>query len=191
MTYLKRSHQFSIGIILVALFISTRDYHFASFQQLPSASWAVFFLAGLYLQSRWVLPALLLLAGAIDAMAIGWGNVSSYCVTPAYAMLIPAYSILWLGGRWCAQHIQFNAESARTIWIPMLSVSLFSAIGCELFSGGGFYAFSNRFVSPTLAGYADRFVTYFPSYLLSMLFWVVLAACVHVACLIYLRKTAS
>ncbi|MEO8341354.1 MAG: hypothetical protein ABI604_16885 [Nitrospirota bacterium] len=51
--------QLMIGISLATLMGVTRGYHFTVLEQLPSASWAVFFLAGVYLTSRWVFPVLL------------------------------------------------------------------------------------------------------------------------------------
>ncbi len=58
LTFSTRS-QFVIGITLVLLLIGTRGHHFATLYDLPGASWAVFFLAGVYLRLRWALPGLL------------------------------------------------------------------------------------------------------------------------------------
>ncbi|MEP6932545.1 MAG: hypothetical protein ABI988_01165 [Nitrospirota bacterium] len=66
--------QLMIGIILATLMGVTRGYHFTVLEQLPSASWAVFFLAGVYLTSRWVFPVLLAEAASLDFVAINWGE---------------------------------------------------------------------------------------------------------------------
>ena len=56
---LSRRSQVAIGIVLVLLVAMTRGSHF-SLVNLPSASWAVFFLAGVLLKPRWVFPLLFL-----------------------------------------------------------------------------------------------------------------------------------
>jgi hypothetical protein len=64
---------------------ATRGYHFVTTEHLPSASWAAFFLAGMYLGSRWVFPVLLAEAALLDFAAITWGGVSNFCVSPPMA----------------------------------------------------------------------------------------------------------
>jgi hypothetical protein len=46
------------GIALAALMICTRGQHFVSVNALPSASWAVFFLAGVMLRPTCIFAAL-------------------------------------------------------------------------------------------------------------------------------------
>lgn len=55
---------------LAALMGVTRGYHFTPLEHLPSASWAVFFLAGISLSSRWVFPAVLAEAALLDFAAV-------------------------------------------------------------------------------------------------------------------------
>src|SRR5687767_15995537 len=100
MLRVSRCLQIWIGSGLVGLLIATRDYHFVTLDLLPSASYAVFFLAGFYLAPRWVFPALWCIAALVDLSAITIGGVSALCVSPAYAFLIPAYGALWLAGRY-------------------------------------------------------------------------------------------
>jgi hypothetical protein len=90
--------QWTIGIVLALLMAATCGYHFVTIEHLPSASWAAFFIAGMYLGSRLVFPALLAEAALLDFAAITWGGVSNFCVTPAYGFLLPAYSTLWVAG---------------------------------------------------------------------------------------------
>ncbi len=168
--------QFIIGITLVMLMITTRGHHVASLESLPSASWAVFLLAGIYLRPTWTFAALLALAGSLDYAAITWGGVSNFCASPAYAMLLPAYGALWLAGRWYAKQYSFN-------WNTLLPLSLAVFVGtavCELLSSGGFYFFSGRFVDTTFAELGTRLVKYFPGDLQSLLFYVAMAAVIHV-----------
>lgn len=174
---LTRNHLIGIGLILAALMAVTRGHHFASIEHLPSASWAIFFLAGFYLRRAWVFAALLLEAALLDFAAVTWGGVSSFCVTPAYAFLLPAYGSLWLAGRWFAQRYELR-------WKALLPFggSLFAgATACELLSSGGFYFFGGRYPDPTLAEFGMRLWKYFPQMLQSFGFWIGIAVVAHLA----------
>ncbi len=174
MLALSPRRQLALGIALAALMTATRGHLVAA---LPGASWAVFLLAGIALRPAWAFPALLVEAVVIDAIAVGWAGVPDYCMTPAYAMLLPAYASLWLAGRWyAARHAETIAGLAR-----LGAAALGGALACELFSGGGFYFLSGRFAATTLAGYGERFAQYFPAYLGSLLFWVGLALVAYLA----------
>lgn len=178
MLKLSSRHQIAIGIALAALMIATRGQHFPTVKQvLPSASWAVFFLAGVYLRPAWALGAFFGLASLLDFAAINWQGVSDYCVSPAYIALIPAYAALWFGGRWFAGRGSLRAAAL----LPLAGSVLASVLVCELISSGSFYFFSGRFAEPTLAEFAGRIVKYFPSFLGSTAFWIATAALVHTA----------
>jgi hypothetical protein len=155
----------------------TRFHHAASAVNLPDASAAVFFLAGFYLQSVLSLGGLLALASTIDYLAITAGGVSSFCVSPAYVFLLPAYTSLWLAGRWYAARHRL----AWTTLVPLAASAVAGAAACELFSSGGFYFFSGRFTHPTLIEFGTRLAKYFPSTLGAFTFYVALAAAVHTA----------
>lgn len=169
--------QWMIGLGLVVLMVMTRGHHFASVAALPAASWAVFFLAGVYLRSVWVFPALLAAAGLLDVAAITWGGVSSFCVTPAYAFLMPAYGALWLAGRWYAGR---HSEQWRSL-IALGASVLLGALICELLSSGGFYFLSGRFAQPGLTEFGNRLLQYFPASLSNLVCYVGLATLIHVA----------
>ena len=175
MRTLSSRHQFLIGTVLVVLLIATRGQHFASLHNLPGASWAVFFLAGVYLRPAWALPGLLALTWTVDFAAYLAGGAGSFCLTPAYVFLLPAYSALWLAGRWYAHRHRFDG---RTL-LPLTAALLVGASVCELFSSGGFYFFSGRFADPTLAEFGIRLTRYFPPYLQSLAFYVGSAAALH------------
>jgi len=178
--------QLLIALGLAILMAATRGHHFATLQHLPSASWAVFFVAGLYLRPRWVLTALLAETWLLDFAAFTWGNSSGFCLTPAYVFLLPAYSTLWFAARLYAKHYHF---AWRTL-LPLGLSILLGAFVCELFSSGGFYFFSGRFAEPTFAEFATRLVRYFPSQLQSLGFYVGIATVVHVA-FVLLRGTSG
>jgi len=184
MLTLSNRNQILIGAVLALLLIATRGQHFATLHSLPGASWAVFFLAGVYLRPMWILPALLafvwgldftphLLSGASLAEIMNGGQ--AFCLTPAYIFLLPAYAALWFGGRWYAGQHRFAWHTLP----PLVAAAFAGAAVCELFSSGGFYFFSGRFAEPTVAEFAGRLMTYFPRYLQSLAFYVGIAAVVH------------
>ncbi|CUS39036.1 hypothetical protein [Candidatus Nitrospira nitrificans] len=112
--------QIVLGITLATLMAATRGRHFGALEYVPTASWAVFFLAGIYLCSRWIYTAFLAEAALLDFAAITWGGVGSFCVSPAYGFLLPAYGMLWE-----------PAGSSRRAWHSSRHVSLFyTGIGC-------------------------------------------------------------
>ncbi|ALP52895.1 cobalamin ABC transporter [Candidatus Tenderia electrophaga] len=170
-------HQWLIGLGLVLLLIMTRGHHVASVAALPSASWAIFFLAGVYLSSRWAFPALLAGAGLLDFAAVTWGGVSSFCISPAYGFLLPAYGALWLAGRWYARCYSFQWRTLMPLGVSLLG----GATLCELLSSGGFYFLSGRFAEPTLAEFGGRLLQYFPGMLTNLLVYVGGAALIHLA----------
>jgi hypothetical protein len=176
MLSLSNRQQFILGLLLVALMAFTRGHHFSTINHLPSATLAVFFLAGLYVSSKWLMAILFAEAALLDYAAITFGGVSSFCVSPAYVMLIPAYGSLWLAGHWYTKQYQFS-------WSTLLPLSLsvvFATAVSQVFSGGGFYFFSGRYTEPTFAEYGERFITYFPSALSNLAFYLALAIAFHI-----------
>jgi len=175
MLTLSLRNQYLIAPVLITLLLITREHHFASLHNLPGASWAVFFLAGVYLRSAWPLLGLLALTWTLDFSAYLWDDASAFCLTPAYIFLLPAYGALWFAGRWFASRYQF---SWRTV-IPLCFSLISGAIVCELFSSGGFYFFSGRFEETTFIEFWQRSLHYFPLYFQSLLFYVGIAAVIH------------
>lgn len=184
MNSLAARYQIIIAAILTMLLVVTRGYHFSSINNLPSASWAVFMLAGFYLRPAWAMPAFLAVAASLDFAAVTWGGVPNFCVSPAYWMLAPAYGSLWLAGRWYATQYRFSALT----FLPLLSAVLVGSFVCELFSSGGFYMFSGRFANPNLAEFGARLVKYFPAYLQSVVFYIGLTVVVHCIFVMLTRK---
>lgn len=170
--------QLWIGLALVAAMTFTRGQHVAAFgHHLPDATLVVFFLAGLYLRPGWAFPALFSQALLIDVAAVGWGGVGSFCISPAYVFLVPAYGAMWFAGRWYAGRHRFGWSTL----IP-LSVSLLgAAIVAELLASGGFYVFSGRFADPSLLGFGSRLVAYFPTTVVAVALYAVIAAALHSA----------
>ncbi len=173
---LESRYQILIGLALAATMAATRGQQFAPLgQHLPDATLAVFFLAGFYLRPAWAFPALFGVAAAIDIIAVGWGGVSSYCLTPAYGLLLPAYGAVWAAGRWYAGR---HEDAARTL--PVLAGALLAGgLAAELFASGGFYLFSGRFETLSLAELAGRLATYLPQTLMGLIAYIGAAAIIH------------
>lgn len=176
-------HQILIGVALFVFMAATRSHHFASLLHLPDASWAVFFLAGIYVRPGWVFFAMLLEAALLDYAAISWGGVSSFCISPAYGFLVPAYGALWLAGRWYSRRHGWSWASL----IPLGGSALTGAALCDILSGGGFYFFSGRFVETSLAEWGLRLLQYFPPFLIAMAFYLGVAAITHVVLVLATR----
>ena len=177
MLNLTRRQQIAIGLVLTLLMLLTRSHHWASIHSLPDASWAIFFLLGVYVRALWVVPALIAASVVIDYAAITWGGVSDFCVSPAYWLLIPAYLALFAGGRFYARgHSLSLLGLFRLVGVALAVVAV-----AELLTSGGFYFFSGRFTEPTLAGFVPRFATYFPHMLGTFMLYLGAAAAAHVA----------
>ena len=178
-------NQLTIGAALVLLMIVTRGHHFSSLHGiLPGASWAVFFLAGIYLRSAWPLTGLLILTWVLDYSAYTWGGASSFCLTSAYVFLLPAYSALWYAGRWYACQHQFEWKTVLPLSLSLMT----GAVVCELFSSGGFYFFSGRFEETTFAEFGQRLIQYFPHYVGALIFYIGITAVIHTL-FVYTRDT--
>jgi len=166
-----------IGASLMLLMTVTRGHFSEPLFHLRDASWAVFFLAGVYLRARWIFPVLCGLVVLVDWIAIKWGGVSGFCVTPAYAMLLPAFASLWLGGRWFARHYRETPVSLMLL----VMVAVISALLAEVFSSGGFYFFGGRVSDPTFSAFLHSTRVYFPNTLGSLAIYLGLAALFHCA----------
>jgi len=149
--------QLVAGLALALLMLCTRGQHFATVHALPSASWAVFFLAGALVRTRWLFVALFALATTLDFGSYAAGTISDWCLSPAYWALLPAYGTLWFAGRLYARmHRGQWSDVARLV--PVLVVAAFVTY---LISGGGYYTFSGHY-QPTLAGFLPRIAHYYP-----------------------------
>jgi hypothetical protein len=167
--------QINIGLILTLIMALTRSHHWATLNALPDASWAIFFLVGVYLRPLWIMPALIAAAMGIDYVAISQFGVSDFCISPAYWLLVPAYASLFVAGRIYAAHHRMHLGALP--WL--VGTALIGAVSAELLSSGGFYFFSGRFANPTLTEFVPQFFQYFPAMLSSFAFYLGVAAVAH------------
>lgn len=176
MINLSKRNTVILALVLSVVMWATRGHHVAALTHLPDASWAIFFMLGFYFRSRVVLPLFLAQAALVDYVAITQFGVNAYCVTPAYAFLLPAYSALWLAGKWYAARYQFQVRS-----LPLFAAAaVVGSAVCELISSGSFYFLGGRFADTGLAEFASRLLRYFPANLENVALYLGLAALIHI-----------
>jgi len=110
-------------------------------------------------------------------MSVYIGGASNFCVSPAYGFMLPAYGSLWLAGRRLQSKYQFNWTALFTLAMTLVTITAVAG----LFSGGGFYWFSGRYVDPTMAEYLTRFVQSYPGNLSKLSFYIAAAAVIHIS----------
>lgn len=153
-----RNGQIAAALALAALMVCTRGQHFATVDALPSASWAVFFLAGALLRPAWLFPAFFVLSSLLDLASLALGRVTDWCLSPAYWALALAYGALWWGGR-----IYARMHRDRLATVPMLALTLLATSAVAyLISKGGFYFLSGRYPDASWAGFLERIPRYYP-----------------------------
>jgi hypothetical protein len=142
----------TVGLLILAgSMLATRLHHF---EYLPDASWAIFFLSGFYLFGARAFGLLMVEAVIIDYVATQRLGVSSYCLSIAYPLVLPAYATLWIGGRWAARH--WDDELPHRIgWLAVYLLASVSV--CFLLTNGSFYWLSGRAASLNVAGWAAGF----------------------------------
>ncbi len=175
-----------LGIFLVLALVMgvTRGsiglHHFEAF---PDASWAVFFLAGLWLRGtgRWAFPLLMAEAVLVDYLVIsgqGLGFWEHYCVSPAYWFLLPSYGALWLGGSWLAS--RRPALNRSTLGLGAAALLLSENL-CYLISNGSFYWLSDSVPAPrSLGAWMVNLGDWYLPFLQVTAMYVGLGALVHV-----------
>lgn len=171
-----QNRTFQIAAALAALMAMTRFNHFGTAVALPDASYAVFFLAGLFLGKGRAAAAILLslLAGAvlIDCYAINFQNVSAWCVTPAYGGLQLAYVCLWLMGRVFAPHYSHDIRG----FVGLGLMTLLAGSVAFWIANAAFFLFAGYFDSMSVGEYVSRVAGYQLSYVIVMLVYVGFAA---------------
>lgn len=185
---LARPQQYAVLAALAVLMAVTRYHHFVP---VPDASWAIFFIGGCYLKglSRWAFPVLMLEAAAIDYFSTQHLGVSSYCMSPAYAFLVPTHAALWLGGNLLAGQLARGGSALKGL--TALGVSAFVSVSVAFaLSNGGFYWFGGRYPTPNVDEYLSRFAQYYPHFLAMPCLYIGIVAAIHVA-IVSTRRAAA
>jgi len=176
MTPLSRPVSLGLFAALLAVMLATRFHHFGTALNLPDASMAVLFLGGLYLRRHAAFVAFVALAVIIDWISVDYAGVSRFCVTPAYAFLLPAYAVLWYGARAYADRLQLTPASMALVFgVALLCASVSFAI-----SNGAFYWLGGRYAEPHIGEYVARVWQWGPLFVRTTLCYIAVALAVHV-----------
>jgi len=186
----------AIFVALAALMAATRFNHFGSAASLPDASYAVFFLGGLYLArtarvSVAAFALLILEAGWIDYYATSVQGVSDWCMSPAYWFLIPTYAGLWLAGRLVSRNAMSGRNTAEKSLFSMGLMAWAASTFAFVFSNATFYLFSGRYAEMSVAEYASRVGQYYVSYVSMAMLYIACAVAVQMAVDIVGRQRAQ
>jgi hypothetical protein len=166
--YLKADY---LPIPLIAAMVLTRFHHFGDVLHLPDASLAVFFFAGFY-RKKMLLGFLLALAALIDYVAISNGT-SGWCVTPAYAFLIPTYSVMWFAGRYCSKLTAMKGTEL-TLSVGAMLVLVLATSMAFVISNSSFYLFSGKYMDVSWTQYAASMAHYYLPYMSSTLIYAII-----------------
>jgi hypothetical protein len=172
---LSQSPRFQLAVFgaLAGVMLLTRSHALTHLVHVPSTALASFFVLGYFVRRFSGFVALFALAYAIDVVSISILGVSDFCYTPAYAMLIPAYAVMWMAGRFAARMPE------RLQSLPAIVVALaLATFASHLFSSGGFYFLGGRYADPTIAEFLPRIACYFPRTLLASVLWSGVAAAI-------------
>ena len=180
----------AIGLALVMMV--TRVGHFGEAGGPPDASWAIFFLAGLWLQNARAFPVFFALGWVADLIAFSLGTPTD-CYSLAYLFLIPAYGSLWAAGQWLAAFSSHEESTDQgslgsrsgVKGVFMLAVSVVgSAVVCFAWANLGMWWFADSAMTYSFGAYLNAVSVYLPGYVLTMAMYLTVAvglalACVH------------
>jgi hypothetical protein len=177
-----QARSITIFAALAALMAATRFNHFGSAVSLPDASYAVFFLGGLYLPrfarvSVAAFSVLIIGAGLIDFYATSVQGISDWCMTTAYWFLIPTYGSLWLVGRWLAMKNIMEGKGLIVLALAAWAAGSFAFV----FSNATFYLFSERYAEMSAVEYTSRVAQYYVSYVSVALLYISCTVVLHMA----------
>ncbi|MBM4192621.1 MAG: hypothetical protein FJ196_06150 [Gammaproteobacteria bacterium] len=150
-----------LALGLATVLAITRLGHFGEHGGPPDASWAVFFLAGLWLRDLRLFPAYFVLGWIVDLTAFALGTPTN-CYGIAYLFLIPAYGALFLAGRW---------GSDRGYGRVSLAVTGSSVVTFFLANLGMFWLAPSP-AALSLSEFASTVAGYYPGYLMTMATYV-------------------
>jgi len=158
-----------LWFLFATLILLTRSTHLAFAAAPPDATLALMLLGGMWIR-RWPgFAGLMVVTFAADCLATGSLGVPEYCLSPAYAGLVPAYLVVWLSGWW------LQARRPHASSLAWLATMLVASIAAFTISNAFWFAFSGGFSGWTVARFATSVLPYFPAYAGPSLGYVVLA----------------
>ena len=147
--------------VLAAVMAVTRVGHFGEYGGPVDASWAVFFLAGMWLKEARLFPAFFLVAWLSDLLAFALGTPTD-CYSIAYLFLVPAYGALWFAGR-----IAADGGYGR------IGVAVLGGAAATFFlSNLGMFLLAPSPGATSVSAFASAVIGYFPGYLLTTILYV-------------------
>lgn len=163
----------AIMLILALIMLATRAFHVASALHLPDATWALFFLAGIYLGFA-SFGILLLEAVAIDVIFLLNGG-NDYCFSIAYGFLVIAYLALWLGGSWVAR----LRREGISLLLTGVAAWFVASGAAYLLTNGSFYWLSGKAINPSLEGWLQNAELWAYGFIVQPMVYLVAAAAAH------------
>jgi len=163
----------AIFATLILLMLATRTHHFTSLNHLPSASIAIFFLAGMYLRNIKTFWFFYILTVTIDLASSYYRGQFGACITTSYPALVLSYAVMFTAGFYTRPNWQQNTWQINIIKV---SVALFIASSIAFFiSNGSYYTLSGKFPELSWAEYATRVDKYFFKSISNPIFYVISA----------------
>jgi hypothetical protein len=163
----------AIFAILTLLMLATRTHHFASLNHLPSASIAIFFLAGMYLRNIKMFWFFYILTVTVDLASSYYRGQFGDCITTSYPALVLSYAAMFTAGFYTRPNWQ---QSVWQVNIIKVALAMFIASSIAFFiSNGSYYAFSGKFPVLSWAEYATRVDKYYVKSISNPIFYVVSA----------------
>ena len=167
----------AVFAILSFLMLATRTHHFASLNHLPSASIAIFFLAGMYLRNMKAFWFFYTLTLVIDLASSYFRGQFGDCITTSYPALVLSYGVMFAAGFYTKPNWQQSAWQNNIIKVAL---GLFVASSIAFFiSNGSYYALSGKFPELSWAEYATRVDKYYFRSISNPVFYVISAIVIH------------
>ena len=153
--------------------LATRTHHFASLNNLPSASIAIFFLAGMYLRNIKAFWFFYVLSVTIDLGSSYYRGQFGDCITTSYPALVLSYAAMFTAGFYTKPDWE---KSAWQINIIKVAFALFVASSIAFFiSNGSYYTLSGNFPDLSWSEYSTRVDKYFFRSISNPVFYVISA----------------
>lgn len=163
----------AIFALLTLLMLATRTHHFSSLTNLPSASIAIFFLAGMYLRNMKAFWFFYVLSITIDLASSYARGQFGDCITVSYPALVFSYGVMFSIGYYAKPNWKDNTWSIN---VAKVAIALFIASAIAFFiSNGSYYTLSGKFPDLSWAQYTTRVDKYFFKSISNPIFYVVSA----------------